>query len=138
MKPTVLDTNIYIDWLNEGMHEEIVLGPGRVRILSAVVLMELRAGAGTRRAVRGVDQLARAYQTARRLVAPIPSLYDEAGEVLRKLRGRGRDVRRASLVNDVLIALTARAHGASVLTRDGSDFMAIRQVSDVTVEVVSG
>ena len=137
MRRTVLDTNIYIDWLNEGLHEELVLGPGRVRIMSAVVLMELRAGAETRRATRGVDRLARAYRAAQRLAAPAPNVYDEAGNVLRELRKQGRDVRRASLVNDVLIALTARAQGASIVTRDASDFMAIRGVSDISVEVVS-
>jgi predicted nucleic acid-binding protein len=136
VKRTVLDTNIYIDWLNDGLHEGYVLGPGRVRLLSAIVVMELRAGAGTRRATKGVDQLVRAYQAGQRLVAPSPLLYGEAGNVLRELRRRGRDVRRGSLVNDVLIALTARAQGASVVTRDGSDFMAIREVREFSVEVV--
>lgn len=134
---TLLDTNVYIDWLNDGLHESLVLGPGRVRILSAIVLMELRAGAETARAKRGVDRLARAYRAGQRLVAPLPSVCDEAGNVLRDLRRRGRDVRRASLVNDVLIALTARAQGATVVTRDGSDFTAIRQVRDFSVEVIS-
>jgi predicted nucleic acid-binding protein len=136
VKRTVLDTNIYIDWLNDELHEAYVLGPGRVRLLSAIVLMELRAGAGTRRAAKGVDQLARAYQSGQRVVAPSPVLYDEAGHVLRELRRRGRDVRRGSLVNDVLIALTARAQGASVVTRDGSDFTSIREVREFSLEVV--
>ena len=137
MKRTVLDTNIYIDWLNDGLHEEFVLGTGRLRILSAVVLMELRAGAGTRRATNGVERLVRAYRAAQRLVAPSPGVYDEAGRVLAKLRRRSRDVRRASLVNDVLIALTARAQGASVVTRDGSDFSAIRECCEFAFEIVA-
>lgn len=134
---TVLDTNVYIDWLNDGLHADLVLGPGRVRILSAIVLMELRAGAETAKAKRGVDRLARAYRAAQRLVAPLPSVCDEAGNVLRELRRSGRDVRRASLVNDVLIALTARAQGATVVTRDGSDFTAIRKLRDFSVEIVA-
>jgi len=137
VRRTVLDTNIYIDWLNEGLHEDLVLGSGRVRILSAIVLMELRAGAVTRRATKGVDRLAQAYGTAQRLAAPTSKVYDEAGTVLQKLRSDGRDVRRASLVNDVLIALTARAQGARVVTRDASDFLAIRRVRDFSLEIVS-
>ena len=43
----VLDTNVYIGWLNAGLHEDLMLGPGYVRFLSAVVQMELRAGATT-------------------------------------------------------------------------------------------
>jgi predicted nucleic acid-binding protein len=36
-----------------------------------------------------------------------------------------------------LIALTARAQGATLVTRDGADFIAIRQVIDFSLEVVS-
>ncbi len=45
-------------------------------------------------------------------------------------------MRRASLVNDVLIALTARAIGATLYTADG-DFEAIRQVRAFALRVVA-
>ena len=77
------------------------------------------------------------YLTARRLVAPTPELCDDAGRVLLALQRRGRDVRRASLMNDVLIALTARAQGAAVATRAASDFTEIRAVRDFPLEPVS-
>lgn len=54
-----------------------------------------------------------------------------------KLRATGREVRRASLVNDVLIALTAREIGATVLTAHAGDFMAIRAIDDFSLEVVT-
>jgi hypothetical protein len=38
----VLDTNLYIGWLNAGLHPALMLGAGLVRYLSAVVNMELR------------------------------------------------------------------------------------------------
>ena len=44
-------------------------------------------------------------------------------------------VRRASLLNDLLIALTARDLGAVLLTRDESDFSSIREVVPFTFEV---
>jgi predicted nucleic acid-binding protein len=136
VRRTLLDTNVYIDWLNQGLREEIVIGAGRVRILSAVVLMELRAGATTRSAVSAVDTLSRAYMKAQRLVAPSPTLYADAGRLLLQLRKGSREVRRASLVSDALIALTARSLGATVITRDGSDFAAIRKHCDFSLEVV--
>ncbi len=136
MKRTLLDTNVYIDWLNDGLREELVLGSGRVRILSAIVLMELRAGATTPRALRAVETLSRAYTKAQRLVAPPPALYAEAGRVLAGLRKSGRDVRRSSLVADTLIALTARSVGATVVTRDASDFKAIRAHVEFSFELV--
>ena len=136
MKRTVLDTNIYIDWLNHGRHESLVLGPGRVRILSAVVLMELRVGAVTPKAKRALAHLERSYAAAQRVAIPTRDAYSEAGRVLGRLRERGHEIRRASLVNDTLIALTARAIGATVHTRDGGDFAAIRRVCDFSYELV--
>jgi predicted nucleic acid-binding protein len=136
LKRTLLDTNIYIDWLNAGLHADLVVGPGRLRIMSAVVLMELRAGAVSPKAVRAVSSLSRAYAGCQRLVAPQPSLYLEAGRVLARLRKAGREVRRSSMVADTLIALTARSVGASVVTRDKSDFLEVRQHVDFSLEVV--
>lgn len=137
MKRTLVDTNVFIDWLNDGLHEEIVIGTGRTRLLSSVVLLELRAGASNARAHKQVDTLARRFLAAQRLIAPSSDAYDAAGRVLGRLRRSGREVRRASLVNDVLIALTAREHGAVVVTRDRSDFEAIRKHVDFGLEVVA-
>jgi predicted nucleic acid-binding protein len=136
MTKQLLDTNLYVGWLNHGLHELLVVGPGSVRYLSSVVQMELRAGAATRPARRVLDQLIRVYTATARLVAPSPTVFDEAGLVLRALRLAGREVRRASLVNDVLIALTARSMGATLYTADAEDFESIRQVRDFSLEIV--
>ena len=45
MRRLVIDTNIYIDWFNAGRHEDILFQREAVKHLSALVLMELRAGA---------------------------------------------------------------------------------------------
>jgi hypothetical protein len=45
LRKVLLDTNVYIGWLNQGLHEALMVGPGLVRYLSAVVQMELRIGA---------------------------------------------------------------------------------------------
>lgn len=134
LRKVLLDTNLYIGWLNEGLHEELMVGPGRVRYLSAVVQMELRAGAKQLPAQRALDQLIRAYRAGGRLVAPDAQLFDHAGRILQKLRESGREVRRASLVNDVLIALSARSLGATVLTAD-QDFEAIRAIAPFKLEI---
>ena len=136
MTKVVLDTSVYVSWLNQGLHAEWLLGPGVVRCLSAVVLMELRVGATTRRARRAVSQLVRPYETSGRLVAPSARLFDEAAIVLQRLRMRGLEVRRASLVNDVLIALTARAMGATVVTANAADFQAIRDSRRFSLHVI--
>jgi predicted nucleic acid-binding protein len=132
----ILDTNVYIGWLNYRLHEALVMGPGAVRYLSSVVQMELRAGAVTRRARQGLDQLVRAHAASGRVVAPSPAQFDEAGLALRALQLAGRETRRASLVNDLLIALTARQIGATVYTRDFEDFEAIRRGRDFSLRTV--
>jgi predicted nucleic acid-binding protein len=95
--------------------------------------MELRAGATTLPARRAVDRLVRAYKASKRLLVPTAEQFDAAGEVLKRLRRMGVEVRRASLVDDVLVALSARGIGATVVTRD-RDFGAIESVVDVRVE----
>lgn len=126
----MLDTNVYIDWLNAGEHERWLKGGDLVRHLSAVVLMELLAGATTVRAQRAVSLIARTHERVGRTVNPSRDAWARAGTVLRRLQAAGRETRRASLVNDVLIALNAREIGATLMTRDVSDHVAIGQFVD--------
>ena len=136
MTKAILDTNLYVGWFNQGLHEGLMVGPGLVRHLSSIVQMELRVGASTRPARRLLDQLVRAHKAADRIIAPSSAVFDEAGLVLRALRIAGREVRHASLVNDVLIALTARTLGATLYTADRKDFAAIRNIREFSFEVV--
>jgi len=45
MQRIVIDTNVYINWLNGDRYEKILFAPGVVKHLSSVVMMELWAGA---------------------------------------------------------------------------------------------
>ena len=45
MRRVVIDTNLYIDWLNAGRHEGVLFQRDAVEHLSAVVMLELCAGA---------------------------------------------------------------------------------------------
>jgi predicted nucleic acid-binding protein len=134
VKKVVLDTNVYIDWINRGFGEERILGTGLIRYLSAVVVMELRAGARTRGGRAAVDQLVRAYASGGRLVSPPLPVFERAGSLLRRLKLAGREVRSAAFVNDVLIALSARSIGAAVVTSNVRDFEAIRRLELFALE----
>jgi predicted nucleic acid-binding protein len=137
MKKAILDTNVYVSWLREGLHEELLVGRNLSRYLSAIVQMELRAGVTTPRAARALDGLFGTYRRVGRVAVPSQEIFDQAGRTLRELRKRGREMRRASLVNDVLIACTARQIGATVFTADASDFGAIGEVFPFEMEIVS-
>jgi predicted nucleic acid-binding protein len=128
VRKVVLDTNIYIDWINRGLGEEWLLGTGLIRYLSAVVVMELRAGAQTRSARSAIDRLVRAYNSGGRLVSPSAAVFEKAGALLRRLKLSGLEVRSAAFVNDLLIALSARAIGAAVVTMNVRGFEALRRV----------
>jgi len=124
----VADTNLYIDWLNEGRHEAALFQRGTIRYLSAVVMMELSAGARSLRDRKLLKTLFSAFRRAGRILVPTASNYEETGAVLRRLQTEmSYNVSGAySLCNDVLIALSARSIGATVITQNQADFEAIR------------
>lgn len=124
----ILDTNVYIGHWERGLYEETLEAVRRAYIVrhSAVVLSELRRGARTREAERLAAALFR--------LAPVrwePTAADwwEAGRLVRKIgdaEGWDRNKRR-DFQNDALIALTARRHGAAVVTANLSDFALLAQ-----------
>jgi predicted nucleic acid-binding protein len=125
--------------MNAGRHEDVLFEKGAVKYLSAVVLMELRAGAFRpldRRLLSGVQA---AFEKAGRVLVPSGSVFAEASETLRRLQAeRGYNLRSSpSLVGDVLIALSARALGAVVVTQNERDFRAIQSVRPFRLEIVA-
>jgi predicted nucleic acid-binding protein len=125
----LLDTNVFIDYLRADLYTDWIFGgvSNIIRFLSSVVLMELRIGADTPRRHRAVDRVQAAFP-ANRLIPPLPVLFDHAGRLFRTLHGDGSGLDdRLGPVNDLLIALTARQIGATVLTSNTDDFHRIAQ-----------
>ena len=138
MHRIVIDTNLYIDWLNAGRHEEVLFQRDATKYLSMVVVLELFAGAFSPRDRRAVHNVMAAFDRADRLLVPSGGVYEDAGHVLRGLQQlRGYQVARSgSLVNDVLIALSARSIGATVVTNNARDFSAIRDIRPFKLKIV--
>lgn len=130
MERVVFDSDLYIDWINAGSHEEFLLGRWFVRYMSTVVLLELQAGAVGPAAAKAVGDLYRTFTRTCRLLSPSPETFWRAGSVLRLLQRRhGFDLRsRFRLVNDCLIALSSRQVGATVITRNERDFRLIHRI----------
>ena len=139
MRRVVIDTNLFIDWFNKGRYSEVLFQRDAVKYLSAVVMMELYAGARSRRDRRMLDSVTGTFAKAGRILVPTDSLYREAGQVLSELGGKRSGLTRqvATLTNDVLIALSARSIGATVLTRNESDFLAIQHVRPFRLTIVA-
>lgn len=123
MRWAILDTTIYIGHWERGLYEEALAAVRKAYVIrhSAVVLSELRRGARTRDAQRLVDAL---YRLARIRWEPTVEDWWEAGRVIRKVgdaQSWDKNKRR-DFQNDALIALTARRHGATVVTANRADF----------------
>ena len=138
MRRVVIDTNIYIDWLNAGRHEDILFQRDAVRHLSAIVLMELRAGAFLAAHRRLVARIEAPFETAGRILVPSRAVLAEAGDALRRLQVEHGFHLAAShgIVNDVLIALSARSIGAIVVTQNARHYEAIQAVRPFQLVVV--
>lgn len=139
MERVIFDADLHIDWIQAGLHEQLMLGRQVVRYLSTVVLLELQAGSLTRPVATTVENLYRNYSRMRRLLAPTPETYWRAGSVLRTLTVKhGLDMRgRFRLVNDCLLALSSRQVGATVMTHNERDFRLIQRVAPFALSVVS-
>jgi Predicted nucleic acid-binding protein, contains PIN domain len=100
--------------------------------------MELRAGAVSPDDRRIVQRIQAKFAGARRILVPSGTVFVEAGDVLRQLRlKRGFNIGNArSIVNDVLIALSARSIGATVATQNERDYRAIQSISPFHLLVV--
>lgn len=127
MAVAILDTSIYIDHWERGLHQETLANLRQAYIIrhSAVVLSELRRGARGREAERLVANL---YNLATIRWEPSVTDWWEAGKLVRNIGDKENwDInKRRDFQNDALIALTARRHGATIVTANSSDFELLR------------
>ena len=101
--------------------------------------MELRAGAFAGSDRRRLLRVESAFDRAGRIAVPSRTVFADAGEALRRLAKRGFTVGSThSIVNDVLIALSARSIGATVVTQNEKDYRTIASAAPFQLEVVRG
>ncbi|MGH7274458.1 MAG: PIN domain-containing protein [Nitrospiria bacterium] len=121
----LLDTSIYIENFRTGRFTlDLLRSPWIIRC-SAVVLHELRRGATTALELRFVADLARKV----RIITPTERHWFESAEILSRIerrKGCGPNKLR-ELAFDVLIALSARDIGATLITCNEKDFAEIRK-----------
>ena len=123
----MFDTNIYISFIQNRSHASELLRVGTVKYVSAIVLMELWAGARTKKAERLLSQLQRPYESADRIVVLNSQHYIIAGQFFSDLAPKYRELcRKSDFVNDVQIALAALSIGATLYTENVIHFEIIR------------
>jgi len=116
----IFDTSVLVDDLRTGRHQSRIQSiTGLIRI-SAVVLAELWRGA-TQAAER---EFLRALGRNHPILTPTERNWLESGQILARMHAdRGFTPEKLrDLHFDVLIALTARSHGARLITSNRADF----------------
>jgi len=129
----LFDTSIFVDQLRSDRHRERIASvSGRIRH-SSVVLAELLRGAKKRTERDFVETLGKQSP----LLTPTEMNWLESGRLLTRMsaeRGFPPEKLR-DLHFDVLIALTASTHGATVVTSNRGDFELIRRYKRFALEV---
>ncbi len=127
-----LDTNIYLRAARtsaaRGALRRLPDATFRRTVFLATVWEELQAGTRSPAEQERLDDLVHPYLAAGRMLIPSARSFQQAGRVLMHLSDRERlqlAGMRASLLNDVLIAVTAREHDAVLVTENVADFQRI-------------
>ena len=139
----LFDTSVYIAILRDATFAQ-TFRPRYVRDIpfthcSSVVIHELLAGARTPRQRRQAALLYEPFERVRRIVTPSHLVWKEAAAVVATVFEKAPQLRSKiahGLLNDILIALSGRAIGATVVTRNGEDFRLIQHYRLFTLEVI--
>jgi predicted nucleic acid-binding protein len=129
----IFDTSIFIDHLRAGSHQDQIESVTGLIRTSSVVLAELWRGA-TKPAER---EFLGALERNHPILTPTERNWLESGQILGRIytdRGFKPDKLR-DLHFDVLIALTARSHGARLITSNRSDFEMINRYRPIQLEI---
>jgi predicted nucleic acid-binding protein len=129
----IFDTSVLVDELRTGRHRQRIESVVGLVRTSSVVLAELWRGA-TGSAER---DFLRTLGKNHPILTPTDKNWIESGEMLASLRADHGFVptKLRDLHFDVLIALTARSHGARLITTNRADFELINCYRKVRLEV---
>jgi predicted nucleic acid-binding protein len=138
----LLDTNVYLFALQseEGadFFEQRFLPLVFRTYLSSVVVEELYAGALDRAAIRLVESQVGALERVGRVVAPIHQDWKDAGRLVAQITRKEPDRKSKvqQMLNDILLALSARRIGADLFTFNREDFQLIRRHLPFSLQIL--
>lgn len=143
MAKHLIDTDLYIDLIQSGTTFSLIReiydkdAPGIY--FSSIVVQELLAGARSAAGRRRVEILFRPFEKVGRIVTPSHNQWKMAGGILAKVLEDRPDLKSKlpALVNDCLLALSARSLGATLYTRNRDDFVLLRSVRPFSLVVIT-
>jgi predicted nucleic acid-binding protein len=128
----IFDSSVLIDQIRTNRHlNRIREVKGLIR-QSSVVLAELWRGASSRVDRKAIETL----ETGNFILTPTANNWLESGHLLAEIReDKGFEPEKLRALHfDVLIALTARASGARLITTNRADFELIRSYRNFKLE----
>ena len=129
----LFDTSVFIDHLRTNKHAARLENLAGLVRNSSVVLSELARGASDESELNFVSTLAKNHP----ILTPTETNWLESGSLLHRInkeKGFSPEKLR-DLHFDVLIALTARNYGATVITSNKGDFELIRRYKEFHLEI---
>ena len=129
----IFDTSVLVDELRTGRHRKKIESVDGLVRTSAVVLAELWRGATDAAERKFVLALTRNYP----ILTPTEKNWLESGEILARIRADHgfAPAKLRDLHFDVLITLTARCHGACLITTNRTDFELINSYREFKLEL---
>jgi len=129
----IFDTSIFIDHLRTNKHVDHLRNLTGLIRNSSVVLSELARGATNESELDFVSTLAKNHP----ILTPTERNWLESGSLLYRMREDGgfSPEKLRDLHFDVLIALTARNHGATIITSNKADFERVRHYKEFHLEI---
>ena len=129
----IFDTSILIDFLRQKRHRQRLQSLNGIIRTSAVVLAELWRSATRSDERKFLKQL----EANHPVFTPTERNWIESGEILGSMREEHGFVadKLRDLHFDILIALTARSHGARLITSNRADFELIRKYRLFLLEI---
>lgn len=140
--PILLDTNVYLFAMKSDSGAEFFerrfLPLTFQTVLSSVVVEELYAGALDAGAVRLVERYVGALERAGRVVTPTFQDWKKAGKLVAQITRKepGRKSKVQQMLNDLLLALSARRVGADLFTYNRDDFELIRRHTPFSLKML--
>jgi len=129
----LFDASVFVDQLRTGRHQHRINSMTGLVRTSSVILAELWRAATKPEERQFLQKLERNHP----ILTPTEKNWLESGRLLQRMRvdhGFTPDKLR-DLHSDVLIALTARSHGARLITSDRADFEMILKYRQFQLEV---
>lgn len=130
----LIDSGLYIELLRTGRYHDIIADIYAREtpniFFSSVVAQELFSGVINEIGRKNVESIVTPFEKTGRIVTPGYAVWKETGQVLSRLRAEKPQIRSklSLMINDTLIALSAKSIGAFVVTLNSSDFKAIKSV----------